>query len=236
MALQASGQITYNDINVELKKSATSQFAFNDTDARALAGITTPGAQISIADFYGKSSLTPFSAYNFAVPGVDSGGGGPVSAGGTVRPLTGGSVSVSYALTLRRYWANSSGSQTYQAPVDAVFVSPGTNWTDTDFVTMGITVTDVRTTTRNINVGIVTDVDHDGYWGYYIVTRAGTPTLGTWATGAWTQWTSTVQGASGRQRNVNMGTHSLPTPNNDQLIVLAYADGRGQNNIRYTLT
>ena len=57
MALPSSGQISINDIRVELGASATNQSlrAFSNT-----AGFTTPDA---ISEFYGYSNLTSFS-YN----------------------------------------------------------------------------------------------------------------------------------------------------------------------------
>lgn len=56
MALQASGAISLNDVNVELGKSATAQIGMNDSDARGLAQRPTPASAICMADFYGKSS------------------------------------------------------------------------------------------------------------------------------------------------------------------------------------
>lgn len=55
MTLQSSGQISANNINVELGKSGTAQFSLNDADGRSLVGKPSSGSQISYSDFYGKS-------------------------------------------------------------------------------------------------------------------------------------------------------------------------------------
>lgn len=61
--ISMGGSTSGQSINLELGQSATTQISLNDTNARALAGITTPGAQISLYDFYGKSStIYPSSA------------------------------------------------------------------------------------------------------------------------------------------------------------------------------
>lgn len=57
-AISIGGSDTNRSINLELLRSATATSNLNETDLRSLAGITTPGAQISLADFYGKSFLT----------------------------------------------------------------------------------------------------------------------------------------------------------------------------------
>jgi hypothetical protein len=63
MTLVSSGQISAGvsspanqSINTELGKAYNAQLSLNDTDARALAGITGAGTQISYSSFYGKSS------------------------------------------------------------------------------------------------------------------------------------------------------------------------------------
>ena len=53
--ISMGGSTTGQSINLELGQSATTQISLNDTNARALAGITTPGAQISLANFYGTN-------------------------------------------------------------------------------------------------------------------------------------------------------------------------------------
>ena len=54
MALPASGQITMNQVNVELGNSGTAQIGMNDADVRGLFGIAS--GEIEMADGYGKSS------------------------------------------------------------------------------------------------------------------------------------------------------------------------------------
>lgn len=53
MALQSSGAISVNNINVELEKAGTTQASLGQTDFRSLSGILS-GA-ISFASFYGKA-------------------------------------------------------------------------------------------------------------------------------------------------------------------------------------
>jgi hypothetical protein len=54
MALQTSGQISMNDINVELGNSGTAQISLNDAAVRTL--LQKASGQISLADAYGKSN------------------------------------------------------------------------------------------------------------------------------------------------------------------------------------
>lgn len=67
MTLNASGPLSMGgstvgqSINLELGVSATAQGALNDTSFRTLAGVAS--GQISISNFYGKSSATYFMAY-----------------------------------------------------------------------------------------------------------------------------------------------------------------------------
>ena len=53
--ISIGGAVTDRSINLELGRAAGATSNLNETDLRSLAGITTPGAQISLADFYGKS-------------------------------------------------------------------------------------------------------------------------------------------------------------------------------------
>ena len=61
--ISMGGSTTGQSINLELGHSATTQISLNDTDARALANITTPAAQISLSSFYGKSSATTYHSW-----------------------------------------------------------------------------------------------------------------------------------------------------------------------------
>lgn len=60
MALQASGQIDFSDINVELGRSGTAALSLGtDAGARALAAVGTVGTAIRLgADFYSKASTS----------------------------------------------------------------------------------------------------------------------------------------------------------------------------------
>ena len=64
MALQTSGQISLNDVNVELGNSGTAQIGLGDTDVRDLFGIAS--GEIEIADGYGASAVTKPSALNYS--------------------------------------------------------------------------------------------------------------------------------------------------------------------------
>jgi hypothetical protein len=56
MTLPASGQIAASDVNVELSKSSTAYITVNDTNVRALAGVTGANTTIRLPqDFWGKS-------------------------------------------------------------------------------------------------------------------------------------------------------------------------------------
>lgn len=69
MALPASGQITLNQVNVELDNSGTAQIGMGDTAVRDLFGI--PSGEIEMSDGYGKSSqILPTQTYVAATNGV----------------------------------------------------------------------------------------------------------------------------------------------------------------------
>jgi hypothetical protein len=52
-----SGQIGFDQINTELALTPTAQISMNDAAVRALAGVPTPGSQISMTNLQGKSNL-----------------------------------------------------------------------------------------------------------------------------------------------------------------------------------
>lgn len=56
MTLQASGTISFSNINTELQRSSTALLSLNDTNARELANKSS--GIISLSDFYGKTWLT----------------------------------------------------------------------------------------------------------------------------------------------------------------------------------
>jgi len=55
MALQSSGQISLNDIHVELGESSGTEVSLNDSDVLGLISFSS-GSEIELADFYGASS------------------------------------------------------------------------------------------------------------------------------------------------------------------------------------
>jgi hypothetical protein len=55
--ISIGGAVTNRSINLELSRAAGATSNLDESALRSLAGITTPGAQISLSDFYGKSSL-----------------------------------------------------------------------------------------------------------------------------------------------------------------------------------
>ena len=184
--------------------------------------------------------------------GVYSGGGGPTgSTGGSLGSLpanAGGYVKYSGSsvripspqgcgLNLRNYWSTSSTSQTYQTPKDLVFISNTSNWDSGNLSALGITVTDVtRIATVPPNVQVTTDMDDYVGFGYYTITKSGTATISTWASGTYTSKITSYQPASGRQRFINVGTFALPIPGPNDLIVLAWRDNTGINNTVYNIS
>jgi hypothetical protein len=241
MALPSSGVIGFSDVNIEIGNTSNALITLNDANVRTVFGQTS--GQIDMNTGHGKSVFTQFafSAYGFTTNGVDASGGGPISAPGTIRPTSGAfagqSVAVPVALTLMKYWANSGGaSQTYQSPTDSVFVSSTTNWTATDLINLGINYTTVRSTSTAITLDVVFDVDQDMSGGYYIITRSGAVTsLSLWATGTYTAAYSAQETGGGRQRNIP-GSWTLPALNANQLLVPAWNDGTGTNNLRWSFT
>jgi hypothetical protein len=102
MALQPSGPISFNNINVELNFTGTAQLSLGSAAARGLAGV--PSGQISMSNFYGKSNILysgtvtagqstvgpvkgdPYQEYGF----IDS---SYPTFGGSRDPLASGSIS-----------------------------------------------------------------------------------------------------------------------------------------------
>lgn len=86
MALQTSGQISLNDIHVEVGGTSGSQVGINDADVRNLIG-STLGSQVDFADFYGASNevtLTSAGTVNGEDQRLEITVSSFVSAGGTL--------------------------------------------------------------------------------------------------------------------------------------------------------
>jgi len=84
MALPASGQITLNQVNVELGLSGTAQIGMNDSAVRSLFGVAS--GQIKMSDGYGASSEYVLSGNHQQIT-VSS----YISSGGTLR-INGGYI------------------------------------------------------------------------------------------------------------------------------------------------
>ena len=247
MALNSSGQISLNSgtsgesVTIELGLGgAGTTLNMLDASVRTLTGKAS-GAIVMPTDFYGKSIMNqyPFSNYSFTIAGVGASGGGPSGQPGKVKATmgasSGSSVSVAYGLMLRAYWADSNVStQTYGASRDVAFVSASSNWNITDLTNMGITYTDVTTTsaTRTISVGMNLDDDFNG--GYYVITRSGAATFSQWSSGVWTAMTNIHDTPGGR--NSISGSWTIPAPTANQLIVLGYTNNTGFDTFTGSLT
>ncbi len=66
MTLPASGEISFNMINVELGKAGNASLTINDSNARTLAG--KPSGTISLDDFHGKSNSQLIVPANISYP------------------------------------------------------------------------------------------------------------------------------------------------------------------------
>lgn len=111
-----SGQISLNDVNVELGLSGTALITMNDANVRTLAGVGGSGTQISMQNLQGKSNRVTASATissdtaNYTLNTAKASG---YSAGKTDMTLTinagvvvYSSSTGSYALTVDTSWAS----------------------------------------------------------------------------------------------------------------------------------
>ena len=57
MALPASGEISFNQINVELGWTGTNELSMNGGGPRQLANVLTSGSEIAMSNFYSKDSI-----------------------------------------------------------------------------------------------------------------------------------------------------------------------------------
>ncbi len=75
MALQSSGAISFNNINVELGVAGTTSASLNQASYRTLAGVAS-GA-ISLSNFYGKSAAPAGTSVTVSYPYTFNPGGEP---------------------------------------------------------------------------------------------------------------------------------------------------------------
>ena len=127
MALQSSGQISLNDVNVELDNSGTAQIGMGDTAVRDLFGIAS--GEIEMADGYGKSSeILPTQTYT-----ADSDNYADVQANnnGTIytRSLTfSGWTPQSGDLVIAVGWAYAHAGQQPSSNMTTIYHDYGTPW------------------------------------------------------------------------------------------------------------
>ena len=105
MALPSSGTISLNQVNAELKKSATAAISMNDSAVRALAGVAS-GA-ISMSNLLGKSSVIVPTISVSSVSGTTTGKSGAnyyvnYKLGGTAPTTSGRWVSGGSGITASR--------------------------------------------------------------------------------------------------------------------------------------
>ena len=83
MTLPASGQITLNDVNVELGLSGTAQVSLNDSAVRTLFEIAS--GEIEMSDGYGKADFSPWTT----TPTFQNFQGATSTINGTYTPTSG---------------------------------------------------------------------------------------------------------------------------------------------------
>lgn len=107
MALPSSGQITLNQVNVELGNSGTAQIGLGDSAVRGLFGIAS--GEIEMADGYGKSSETVVSSsvQQMTVSNY-------ISSGGTLRIASGVYI-----------WSDSTGTAGMVIDIPCTIINEG---------------------------------------------------------------------------------------------------------------
>jgi len=113
MALQSSGPISLNNVNVELGLAGTTNISMNQTSLRVLFKKTTDQSAISMSDGYGKSRM-PSTIQVLVVAGgggsgAGGGGGGGVLPWFTITPVAGTNYSITIGAAASN--ANGGGSQ-----------------------------------------------------------------------------------------------------------------------------
>ena len=119
MTLQASGQISFDNINTELQRTSGSQIAFDDFEVRTYLSKKALGAQVSISDLYGTSYVSSntviiTSNTTYTIPPhismtVQVWGGG----GGYGDPGSGSTAS-------GNYYGFTGGTTTFAAPTNLI--------------------------------------------------------------------------------------------------------------------
>jgi len=95
MTLPASGQISLNQVNVELSRSGTTTISLGEAAVRALAGV--PSGAISMSNLWGKSAVTIFlsnlNIIDFTGGGSNASAGYQLTSGGIENEIVGASTS-----------------------------------------------------------------------------------------------------------------------------------------------
>ena len=94
MTLPASGQISLNQVNVELSRSGTATISLGEIAVRALAGV--PSGAISMSNLWGKSAVTIFlsnlSIIDFTGGASNASAGYQLTSGGIENQIVGAST------------------------------------------------------------------------------------------------------------------------------------------------
>jgi len=175
MALQSSGQICLNDVHVELGASSGTSVCMNDSDVRALAGISS--GQICLNNFYGKSARTA-TITTVGRNGNDSGG-----------TVTYDTHRIGYAANNRVNFYHYEGGQAYNN--NAFGSIDKTTGLITSGTLYGVVVVDYEEAQR-ASGGTVSQFDYH----FEIVTSRS-------SNGGWTSCKVYRQGATGTQYTFN---------------------------------
>ena len=178
MALPASGAISFNAVNTELKRTATQQLDINTADARSLAAVAS-GA-ISLSNFYGKAWWTYTTGTIGSCSGSSSGAdftGGSVAIGRNIK-------ATSVYITLTYSW-DGTGTTTYGAAIQGYEVSTST-WFDLGVIASEILRPATKTLSGTVTVSaanqarIISHVRVTGWGGLYCTSRSVSASVKGW--------------------------------------------------------